>query len=212
MLRLSLPWPLRVEPWGPLGGGGAWEAAGRWASWWGPLGLWEPMCAPPYLTVDSSPHTWASGFSDSSRSRLGLSLQQGGHPALQPHSVLFFQPLSFKASCSSPVASPEALALSGDVAYTEPQLTISLQAKSARILPSSTQVLGGTRAFRLPWLGPRGQAVSWLPGPAHPHTSPMCSLKNVTYWGPPQLLSAPNPLPYPNHTPSFYSLQIHMCI
>lgn len=77
------------------------------------------------------------------------------------------------------------MALSGDVAYTEPQLTISLQAKSARILRSSTQVLGGTRAFRLPWLGPRGQAVSWLPGPAHPHTSPSCSLKNVTYWGPP---------------------------
>lgn len=47
------------------------------------------------------------------------------------------------------------------------------------------------------------------PTPLHP---PPCSLKNVIYWGTPQLLSSPNSLPYLNHAPSFSSLQIHVYI
>lgn len=103
-----------------------------------------PSVCPALLTSPwRASCTWASHLSDSNRSWLELSLQQAERPAFQ---LTLFCPC--KSYALKPLAQPCGFARSLGLEwrcclYRTP--VIGLQAKSARILPSGTQVLGRTR-------------------------------------------------------------------
>lgn len=133
------------------------------------------------LIFDSFPCACTSCFYDSSKVTLPSSstcpLLVSPHPELQSPLLQpcgFHRSLGLERRCHLYKPSPP---------------SASGQSQLEFYFLAPPQVLGRTQAFRLPWMGSRGQAtgtfLSILPTMSHPYTRiPLHSLKNIIYWAP----------------------------
>ena len=75
------------------------------------------------------------------------------------------------------------------------------------------QIMGRTQAFGPLWMVLRGLAPGAFLSVLAPRSYSYSNLKYIIYWGStPSHCISPNSLPYLNHTPSFSTLRICICI